>query len=103
MLAAALPFMRGGMLPSGRYDSGHGMLPVGASLAFNGTGHPEPVGQQPVQVVLQVQGAGNGTVDRAIIEMLRKSVRVSGNNVQRMLGLPGTVSGGAAFKGFGPS
>jgi len=39
-------FAAGGLV--GSYDSG-GYLPVGLSMAFNGTGRPEPVGGAPVQ------------------------------------------------------
>lgn len=36
-------FSSGGLVPFGVYDPG-GYLPVGLSMAFNGTGRPEPVG-----------------------------------------------------------
>jgi hypothetical protein len=38
-------------LPAGRYDDGRGSLPTGLSLAYNGTGRPEPVGHTPPVVV----------------------------------------------------
>lgn len=38
------PVLPGPLLPSASYDRG-GYLPVGLSMAFNGTGKPEPVGQ----------------------------------------------------------
>ncbi len=52
-LAAVDPRVR----PSG-YDRG-GFLPPGLSLAYNGTGRPEPVGRaasQPTQIVLEIDG-----------------------------------------------
>jgi hypothetical protein len=46
-------------LPMGKYDDGKGKLPTGWSLAYNGTGAPEPVGHgSPVylQVIVELDG-----------------------------------------------
>jgi hypothetical protein len=97
-LHSVMPFARGGRIPAASYDRG-GWLPEGMSLAFNSTGAPERVGGQNITVTLQVQGSGSGIVDRAIIDMLRRHVRVSGaGSVQRSFSTPGTVSGGSLYR-----
>lgn len=85
-------FARGGMTS---FDNG-GMLQPGATLAWNGTGRPEPVGAQAIQVEVQLSWAPDAPAE--VVRMLRKHVRTTGGNVQRALGQQGTVSGSANWK-----
>lgn len=67
------------------FDRG-GFLDPGYTIAYNGTGQPEPVGSAAqlatVMVTLDPKGA-----DRLIVELIRKIVRVQGGgNVQVALG-----------------
>jgi hypothetical protein len=88
--AHAAPFgaARGGLVTS--FDSG-GWLRPGLSVAWNGTGRPEPVG--PARggaggtVVLQVAPGGSTEFDRFMVGWLRKHVHVKGGgNVQAAFG-----------------
>ena len=72
------------------YDKG-GALPPGMSLAYNGTGRPEPVGAAgtPVQVNLEFTGTGNAEFDSFMLKWMRQTVRVKGGgDVQQALGRP---------------
>jgi TP901 family phage tail tape measure protein len=55
---------RGGLVPYGSYDRG-GYLPKGLSLAYNGTGAPEPVGHGVGDVMVKVY-IGNQQLDGRI-------------------------------------
>jgi deoxyinosine 3'endonuclease (endonuclease V) len=66
------------------YDRG-GYLPRGLSLAMNTTGRPERVGGPAV--VIHVGGSGHGTLDRALLSWLKRTVVVEGGgDVQVALG-----------------
>lgn len=59
------------------YDEG-GYLQPGFTLAYNGTGAPEPVGAEPIKVVIELRGD-----DREALRRIRRNVRVQGGgNVQ---------------------
>jgi hypothetical protein len=72
---------------AGWYDRG-GVLPRGLSLALNTTGRPEPVGAAITPtVVIRVGGSGHGTLDRAVLSWLKRTVVVEGGgDVQVALG-----------------
>jgi len=65
-------YASGGVLPVASYDTG-GYLPVGDSIAHNGTGRPEPVGlgpslvDRPIVINVQVDGR---TIAQATIDSL---------------------------------
>lgn len=71
---------KGGIIPAGKYDAG-GYLPEGLSLAYNGTGRPEPVGhhlEQPTVVVnVTVEGSVMAENDLAtsIGDKIRANIR----------------------------
>jgi hypothetical protein len=73
------------------YDRG-GYLPAGLSLAYNGTGRPEmvlPPGRGAQTVVLEIAPGGEGALTDALLQVLRKQVRIKGGgNVQLALGRP---------------
>ena len=50
----------------------------GATMAVNNTGRPEPVGQQPVHVHLELHSGGHGSLDQALMNWLQRTVRVQG-------------------------
>jgi SLT domain-containing protein len=83
--------MSGGMgIGSGHgYDAG-GWLPPGLSLAYNGTGRPEAVipgrGGGGQQIVLEVAPGGEGALTAALLNVLRKQIRIRGGDVQGALG-----------------
>jgi hypothetical protein len=83
--------MSGGMgIGSGHgYDSG-GFLPPGLSLAYNGTGRPEAVipsrGGAAQPIVLEVAPGGEGALTAALLNVLRKQIRIRGGDVQGALG-----------------
>ncbi|HXJ28452.1 MAG TPA: NlpC/P60 family protein, partial [Streptosporangiaceae bacterium] len=84
----------------GSYDSG-GHLPPGLSMAWNGTGRPEPVGfgGGPAAITLEVDDAGGSAFEQFMAMTIRKYVKVrSGGNVQRAFGTPGTVSGSSNWR-----
>jgi cell wall-associated NlpC family hydrolase len=93
---------RGGMLPVNSFDRG-GMLPTGASIAWNGTGSPEPVGGgQCVTVTLEIAPGGNTAFEQLLHGMIRKYVRVrGGGSVQRAYSTPGRISGGVSWNTSG--
>ncbi|QBI56795.1 phage tail tape measure protein [Streptomonospora litoralis] len=69
------------ILPSATYDTG-GYLPVGYSLAYNGTGAPEPVGAEPIRIVIDLEGG-----DAELRRRIRKITRIEGGgNVQIAFG-----------------
>jgi phage-related protein len=75
-------------LSIGSYDRG-GWLPTGVSLAYNGTGRPEPVGAAagggPVQ--LEVSSAGASEFEQFMVTAIRKWVRTKGGgSVQTAFG-----------------
>jgi hypothetical protein len=68
------------------YDSG-GWLPAGLSLAYNGTGRPEPVGAAAqIHITLEFAGGGGSSFEAALAEIIRKYVRVRGGDVQTVFG-----------------
>ena len=74
----------------GWYDRG-GPLPPGLSLAYNGTGRPEQVipgrGAPATHVVLEIAPGGEGALTAALMQVLRKQIRVrGGGDVQLALG-----------------
>jgi SLT domain-containing protein len=74
-----------GLLPFGTFDNG-GYLPTGLSLAYNGLGRPEPVGQAAA-VVIQIQPGGQSEFDRWMISWLKKQVTIKGGGqVQQAFG-----------------
>jgi SLT domain-containing protein len=78
--------MSGGMgIGSGHgYDHG-GFLPTGWSMAYNGTGKPEPVGMAQ-HIVLEVVGNSSDP----LVKWLKEQVRVrGGGNVQAAFGARG--------------
>jgi hypothetical protein len=62
------------------FDRG-GWLPPGRTLAINNTGRSERVGP----VVIELRGDGS-RLGELLVEMLRRSIRVKGGNVQVVLG-----------------
>lgn len=98
----------GGLIPGGTYDRG-GFLPTGLSLAFNGTGKPEPVGHLapgPGGALaglfhgLLSQGQGLGKLPGSVSDL---SGSVSGllGQLQSAGGLPGIVVGAGTPAGAG--
>jgi cell wall-associated NlpC family hydrolase len=80
----------GGMIPSGSYDRG-GYLPRGLSLAYNGTGRPEPVGHGGGEVHIHFHNHGVIGSQHEVENWLTTSVRKvvhgrGGGNVQRAFG-----------------
>jgi len=69
----------GGYLPFGSYDTG-GYLPKGLSLAYNGTGRPEPVGGgNTYQITVNVApGTHPAEVGRQVIESIKAYERGNG-------------------------
>jgi phage-related protein len=74
----------------GWYDHG-GWLPTGLSLAYNGTGAPEPVGAMAggsMQITLAVDSAGSTAFEAFMVSALRNWVRVKGGgSVQKAFGI----------------
>lgn len=64
------------MVPFNSYDKG-GYLPTGLSLAYNGLGRPEKVGNQPIVVQFQVSNA-HSPFDMFMTQWLQKAVQVKG-------------------------
>lgn len=72
------------ILPEASYDSG-GYLQPGYTLAYNGTSSPEPVGAEPIHIVLDLEGG-----DAELRRRIRKITRVEGGgNVQVAFGKGG--------------
>lgn len=63
-------------LPIGTFDKG-GYLPTGLSLAYNGLGRPERVGNGPLQVVVRHENS-NAAFDRFMTEWMQRAVQVKG-------------------------
>ena len=79
-----------GMAMGGRvktYDRG-GWLAPGLTMAYNGTGKPEPVGSQALHVTFEVDSSGS-EFDRFMTAWLSKKVKVKGaGDVQVAFGQP---------------
>ena len=70
----------------GWYDKG-GFLPPGLTLAWNGTGRPEPVGATATKVELQVAAAGGSAFEQFMVAAISKWVWVrGGGDVQAAFG-----------------
>lgn len=84
---APLGMARGGMVRSQSYDRG-GWLAPGLTMAYNGTGRPEPVGSQPLHITFEVDSSAS-EFDRFMTAWLSKKVRVKGaGDVQQAFGQP---------------
>ena len=66
----------GGVIPAGKYDAG-GYLPEGLSLAFNGTGAPEPVGHHLAEpsIVVNVTIEGSVTSESDLVDKITDAIR----------------------------
>jgi hypothetical protein len=74
----------------GWYDKG-GWLPPGLSLAYNATGRPEQVlpraaSAGPLVIRMEFAAGSDQRLTAAMVESLRKHVRISGGDVQLALG-----------------
>lgn len=73
---------KGGKIPAAMYDQG-GLLPQGLSLAYNGTGAPEPVipakrlGGDGVTVNVTVNVEGSVTAESDLADRIAKAIRAS--------------------------
>lgn len=59
----------GDALPAKSYDQGGYLMP-GYTLAYNGTGRPEPVNAEPIRIILDIEG-GDDELRRRIRRMVR--------------------------------
>lgn len=68
----------GGIIPAGKYDSG-GYLPQGLSLAYNGTGKPEPVGhhltEQSQSVTVNVTVHGSVSTEDDLVDAIARGLQ----------------------------
>src|SRR5690606_41582723 len=62
----------GDALPAKSYDQG-GWLRPGYTLAYNGTGRPEPVNAEPIRIILDIEGG-----DDELRRRIRRMVRIEG-------------------------
>jgi hypothetical protein len=69
------------------------MLPPGLSLAWNGTGKPEPVGgaaAQPIEITLSFDATAQAVLSESQIRAIKYTVRSrGGGSVQKAFGKPG--------------
>lgn len=62
----------GDALPAKSYDQGGWLMP-GYTLAYNGTGRPEPVNAEPIRIILDIEGG-----DDELRRRIRRMVRIEG-------------------------